>query len=111
MTRPRVAARIASCRRRSRGRPAATALSLRTTGFLLTGPRFANLLRYDAYRIRTGPFLHSNRKGTLMAAPQALDPGFNLLDPLVWEQRVPLEELAILRGTAPVWWNTQSDEA
>jgi cholest-4-en-3-one 26-monooxygenase len=46
-----------------------------------------------------------------MAAPQALDPGFNLLDPLVWEQRVPLEELAILRGTAPVWWNTQSDEA
>jgi cholest-4-en-3-one 26-monooxygenase len=50
------------------------------------------------------------REDAQMAAPTDLDAGFNLLDPLLWEQRVPFEEFATLRRTAPVWWNTQSDE-
>ncbi|MDF9812901.1 cytochrome P450 [Streptomyces sp. SPB162] len=37
----------------------------------------------------------------------ALPEGFDFTDPDVYEQRVPLPELAQLRRTAPVWWNEQ----
>ncbi|NEA56750.1 cytochrome P450 [Streptomyces sp. SID13666] len=37
----------------------------------------------------------------------ALPEGFDFTDPDVYEQRVPLPELAQLRETAPVWWNEQ----
>ncbi|MEU3460157.1 cytochrome P450 [Streptomyces sp. NPDC006733] len=37
----------------------------------------------------------------------ALPEGFDFTDPDVYEQRVPLPELAQLRQTAPVWWNEQ----
>ncbi|WP_040837559.1 cytochrome P450 [Nocardia brevicatena] len=40
----------------------------------------------------------------------ALPPGFDFTDPALWEQRSPVEEFALLRRTAPVWWNAQSDE-
>ena len=33
--------------------------------------------------------------------------GFDFTDPGLYEQRVPTEELAELRRTAPVWWNKQ----
>nr|WP_280419895.1 cytochrome P450 [Nocardia carnea] len=41
----------------------------------------------------------------------ALPPGFDFTDPGLWEQRSPVEEFAMLRRTAPVWWNAQTDEA
>ncbi len=37
----------------------------------------------------------------------ALPDGFDFTDPDLYHQRVPLPELAELRGTAPVWWNAQ----
>ncbi|MDF3288396.1 cytochrome P450 [Streptomyces silvisoli] len=37
----------------------------------------------------------------------ALPDGFDFTDPDLYHQRVPLPELAALRGTAPVWWNAQ----
>ncbi|MEV6673447.1 cytochrome P450 [Streptomyces sp. NPDC051162] len=41
-----------------------------------------------------------------MSCP-ALPEGFDLTDPGLYEQRVPLPEFAALRRTAPVWWNAQ----
>ncbi|MFF3762657.1 cytochrome P450 [Streptomyces sp. NPDC001922] len=41
-----------------------------------------------------------------MSCP-ALPEGFDFTDPDVYQQRVPLPELAELRRTAPVWWNPQ----
>ncbi|GAA1923290.1 cytochrome P450 [Streptantibioticus ferralitis] len=41
-----------------------------------------------------------------MSCP-ALPDGFDFTDPDLYHQRVPLPELAALRGTAPVWWNAQ----
>jgi len=36
-----------------------------------------------------------------------LPPGFDLTDPDVYAERLPVEELAELRKTAPIWWNEQ----
>jgi len=41
-----------------------------------------------------------------MATPN-LPPGFDFTDPDLWAERMPIEELAELRRTAPVWWNPQ----
>ncbi|MQA62131.1 MAG: cytochrome P450 [Actinophytocola sp.] len=41
-----------------------------------------------------------------MAAP-LIPAGFDFTDPDVWAQRLPIEEFAELRRTAPVWWNPQ----
>ncbi len=41
-----------------------------------------------------------------MAAPD-IPPGFDFTDPEIYAARVPAEELAELRRTAPVWWVTQ----
>lgn len=41
-----------------------------------------------------------------MAAPQ-LPLGFDFTDPDMYRLRLPVEEFAELRGTAPVWWNPQ----
>jgi cholest-4-en-3-one 26-monooxygenase len=41
-----------------------------------------------------------------MAEPN-IPPGFDFTDPDLNLQRVPAEELAELRRTAPVWWNSQ----
>ncbi|SFS63755.1 cytochrome P450 [Saccharopolyspora flava] len=41
-----------------------------------------------------------------MAAP-SLPEGFDFTDPDLYSERVPLEELAELRRTAPIWWNKQ----
>ncbi|MGP3925439.1 cytochrome P450 [Streptomyces sp. 8N616] len=42
-----------------------------------------------------------------MSSCPALPEGFDFTDPDVYQQRVPLPELAVLRQTAPVWWNAQ----
>ncbi|MGV9680429.1 cytochrome P450 [Nocardia sp. NPDC003482] len=42
-------------------------------------------------------------------APRLPD-GFDVTDPDLWAQRVPVEELAELRRTAPIWWNPKSPE-
>ncbi|MEU8567549.1 cytochrome P450 [Streptomyces pathocidini] len=42
-----------------------------------------------------------------MSSCPALPDGFDFTDPDVYQQRVPLPELAELRRTAPVWWNAQ----
>ncbi|MBF6086662.1 cytochrome P450 [Nocardia cyriacigeorgica] len=39
-----------------------------------------------------------------------LPTGFDFTDPALWAERSPVEEFALLRRTAPVWWNAQSDE-
>jgi cholest-4-en-3-one 26-monooxygenase len=41
-----------------------------------------------------------------MAVPD-IPPGFDFTDPDLYTTRVPVEELAELRRTAPVWWNAQ----
>ncbi|WP_433525141.1 cytochrome P450 [Nocardia pseudovaccinii] len=43
-----------------------------------------------------------------MAAP-AFPAGFDFTDPGLWEDRMPVEEFATLRRTAPVWWCAQPD--
>ncbi|MQY24612.1 Steroid C26-monooxygenase [Nocardia sp. RB56] len=43
------------------------------------------------------------------ARPNVPD-GFDVTDPAMWEQRVPVEEFAELRRAAPIWWNPQSPE-
>jgi cholest-4-en-3-one 26-monooxygenase len=37
----------------------------------------------------------------------SIPPGFDFTDPDLYSQRVPAEEFAELRRTAPVWWNSQ----
>jgi cholest-4-en-3-one 26-monooxygenase len=44
-----------------------------------------------------------------MAQPR-IAPGFDLTDPDLYASRLPHEELAELRRTAPVWWNTQPND-
>jgi cholest-4-en-3-one 26-monooxygenase len=41
-----------------------------------------------------------------MAEP-SIPPGFDFTDPDLYANRVPADELAELRRTAPVWWNAQ----
>jgi cholest-4-en-3-one 26-monooxygenase len=41
-----------------------------------------------------------------LTAPN-IPPGFDLTDPEVYVHRVPAEEFAELRRTAPIWWNEQ----
>jgi cholest-4-en-3-one 26-monooxygenase len=41
-----------------------------------------------------------------MSQPR-IAPGFDLTDPDLYAERVPHEELAELRRTAPIWWNSQ----
>ncbi|MDF0530720.1 cytochrome P450 [Tsukamurella sp. 8J] len=36
-------------------------------------------------------------------------PGFDFTDPDLWASRRPIEEFAMLRRNAPVWWNDQPD--
>ena len=36
-----------------------------------------------------------------------LPPGFDFTDPDLNQRRLPVEELALLRRTAPIWWNPQ----
>ncbi|MCP2294098.1 cholest-4-en-3-one 26-monooxygenase [Nocardia amikacinitolerans] len=44
-----------------------------------------------------------------MTAP-SLPAGFDFTDPALWQNRSPVKEFALLRRTAPVWWNAQSDD-
>nr|WP_175041223.1 cytochrome P450 [Nocardia terpenica] len=39
-----------------------------------------------------------------------LPEGFDVTDPEVWSRRVPMEEFAELRRSAPIWWNAKSPE-
>ncbi len=41
-----------------------------------------------------------------MACPN-LPPGFDFTDPDIYVERLPVDELAELRRTAPIWWNEQ----
>lgn len=41
-----------------------------------------------------------------MAAPN-IPPGFDFTDPDIYAHRLPEQELAELRATAPIWWNEQ----
>ncbi|MGW8376359.1 cytochrome P450 [Streptomyces sp. ODS28] len=42
-----------------------------------------------------------------MSPCPALPDGFDFTDPDVYQERVPVPEFALLRETAPVWWNEQ----
>lgn len=44
-----------------------------------------------------------------MPAP-VVPPGFDFTDPDIYAQRVPEEELAELRRSAPIWWNAQAPD-
>ena len=50
--------------------------------------------------------LRFNRRSKTMAAPN-LPPGFDFTDPDIYAHRLPVEEFAELRATAPLWWNEQ----
>ena len=39
-----------------------------------------------------------------------LPDGFDVTDPDIYAERVPVEEYAELRRTAPIWWNPQPPE-
>ncbi|TQM29057.1 cytochrome P450 [Nocardia bhagyanarayanae] len=39
-----------------------------------------------------------------------LPEGFDVTDPDIYAERIPVEEFAELRRTAPIWWNPQSPE-
>ncbi|MFI5780129.1 cytochrome P450 [Nocardia sp. NPDC051570] len=39
-----------------------------------------------------------------------LPDGFDVTDPTLWAERIPVEELAELRRTAPIWWSPKSPE-
>ncbi len=45
---------------------------------------------------------------TSAAARPNIPENFDVTDPEMWSQRVPVEELAELRRTAPIWWNPKS---
>ena len=49
-----------------------------------------------------------SRSGPRMPTPN-LPPGFDFTDPDIHAERLPVEELAELRRTAPIWWNEQPD--
>jgi hypothetical protein len=36
-----------------------------------------------------------------------LPPGFDFTDPDIYAHRLPVQEVAELRATAPIWWNEQ----
>ncbi|WP_405488035.1 cytochrome P450 [Nocardia sp. NBC_00511] len=40
----------------------------------------------------------------------SLPAGFDFTDPALWADHSPVEEFALLRRTAPVWWNAQTPE-
>jgi cholest-4-en-3-one 26-monooxygenase len=44
-----------------------------------------------------------------MATPDLpnLPPGFDFTDPDIYARRIPVQEFAELRATAPIWWNEQ----
>ena len=42
-----------------------------------------------------------------MSSCPGLPPGFDFTDPDIHKERLPVEELAELRRTAPIWWNAQ----
>lgn len=44
------------------------------------------------------------------AARPGVPDGFDVTDPEMWAQRVPVEELAELRRSAPIWWNPKSPD-
>jgi cholest-4-en-3-one 26-monooxygenase len=44
-----------------------------------------------------------------MATP-SLPPGFDFTDPDIYAHRLPVQELAELRATAPIWWNEQPND-
>ena len=48
----------------------------------------------------------STAERTATPAPN-LPPGFDFTDPDIHAERLPVEELAELRRTAPIWWNEQ----
>ncbi|HWS94586.1 MAG TPA: cytochrome P450 [Mycobacterium sp.] len=37
-----------------------------------------------------------------------LPPGFDFTDPDIYAERIPVEEFAELRASAPIWWNAQA---
>jgi len=37
-----------------------------------------------------------------------LPPGFDFTDPDIYSERIPVEEFAELRASAPIWWNAQA---
>ncbi|MGN2641911.1 cytochrome P450 [Nocardia takedensis] len=45
---------------------------------------------------------------TAVGGAPNLPEGFDVTDPAIYVERVPVEEYAELRRTAPVWWNPQS---
>jgi cholest-4-en-3-one 26-monooxygenase len=45
--------------------------------------------------------------GTATARTPQLPPGFDFTDPDIYADHLPVEELAELRRTAPIWWNEQ----
>jgi cholest-4-en-3-one 26-monooxygenase len=37
-----------------------------------------------------------------------LPPGFDFTDPDIYSERIPVQEFAEVRATAPIWWNEQA---
>ena len=54
------------------------------------------------------PFAGASARGPIEPIP--VEPGFDFTDPDLIVDRIPLEELAALRQSAPIFWNPQTRE-
>ena len=72
----------------------------------VTHARFATDPKTFAATISLTAASEANSKEQPIGTP-SLPPGFDFTDPDIYARRLPVQELAELRRTAPIWWNEQ----
>src|SRR5271167_3844239 len=64
------------------------------------------LAKTTTRRLRIEEWVMPAAEPTTKPVPN-LPPGFDFTDPDIYAERLPIEELAEMRRTAPIWWNEQ----
>jgi cholest-4-en-3-one 26-monooxygenase len=65
------------------------------------------LAKKTTRRLRIEEWVMPAAEPTTKPVPN-LPPGFDFTDPDIYAERLPVEELAEMRRTAPIWWNEQA---
>jgi cholest-4-en-3-one 26-monooxygenase len=65
------------------------------------------LAKTTTRRLRIEEWVMPAAEPTTKPVPN-LPPGFDFTDPDIYAERLPVEELAEMRRTAPIWWNEQA---
>jgi cholest-4-en-3-one 26-monooxygenase len=65
------------------------------------------LAKKTTRRLRIEEWVMPAAEPTTKPVPN-LPPGFDFTDPDIYAERLPVEELAEMRRTAPIWWNQQA---